>query len=87
MSSIVETRATGADVERLIRLKLLPAIADEDRSLILISLMTLTLTLMKPDITGEEIQDGVKGMSEWMCLFLSTGDESELPDHERRILN
>lgn len=75
MTSIIETRATGPEVERVISSKLLPAVADEDRSLILISLLTLTITLMKPDVTGEEIQEGVKGMSEWLCLFLASSDD------------
>lgn len=83
---IVEAKVTGEEIERIISDKLFPAVEDEERAASIISMLTLVLTLMKPEISPKEIQDGVRGVSEWMCLFLSdTVTEEDAPDHEKRL--
>lgn len=46
------------------------AVEGYTRSHIIIALLALAITTQKPDVTPEEIQAGVKGVSEWICLFL-----------------
>ncbi len=82
--AIIETHVTGAEIERLITTKILPPLQDEERGAVIMALLTLTLTLMKEDISAEEVAEGVKGASEWMCLFLANGDQ-DAPEHEKRL--
>lgn len=71
---IVETQATGDEVEAIIAQRLVPAIADLDRTVVMLSLLSFFFVLMKPDLKAEELQEGVKGASQWVCLFLSEKD-------------
>lgn len=86
---IVGSSATGEEIERIIVSKLLPAIDNEERHKVIISLLTLAITILKPSVTAEEIQEGVQGCSQWLCLFLSEQDAQEelLPEHEKRLLH
>jgi hypothetical protein len=85
---IVEAKIPGNEVERIISQLIFPAVENEERSSVIISLLTLALTLMKPDITAEEIQEGVKGTSEWMVLFLSGSyEDDDLDEGEKRLVN
>ena len=75
-SMIIEARATGEEVTRLIYDKILPSVVEEDRSKVIIALITLSLTLMKPDMTPEELQRSVKETSQYICLILGDTDGS-----------
>lgn len=88
-SNIIESHATGEEIEHLIANKLLPAVINEERHKVVIALLTFAITLLKPTVTAEEVQSGVKGCSQWLCLHLSESELNEalLPDHEKRILN
>ena len=79
---IIQTTATGEEVKTIINQRLLPAIVDLERSPVLMALMTLTLTLMKPSITADELIEGVRGLSQWACLFLET---DSLTDETLRV--
>ena len=69
---IAESSASGEEVETIIRERLIPAVADLTQSQILISLLSFQLCLMKPDLTAEELKSGVREVSQFMCLFLSS---------------
>jgi len=57
--------------------KILPAVADEDPRVILLSVLSIALILQHPDIDPEDLSLGVKGASEWIALYLSTLTEAE----------
>ena len=67
---IIETQATGPEVERLAD-KIIPILEGEERSLAVITMLTLVLSIVKPEITSDEVFGGVKGISEWMCMYLA----------------
>ena len=71
---IVEVAATGEEIEAIITERLIPAIHDLERTKVLLALLTLFLTLMKPTITAEEVVEATNGVSQWVCLFLSESD-------------
>ncbi len=73
---IVETQASNTEVERLAD-KLIPVLEGEERSLAVITLLTLTLSIVQPDITADQVFAGVKGMSEWICMFLAEPNEAK----------
>ena len=77
---IIEAKATGDEVARIIYERILPNVVNEERSKVIIALLTMTLSMMKPDITPEEIQEGVKGTSEYICLFLGDTDNNPLDE-------
>ena len=74
---IVESSATGAEIELIIRERLIPAVADLSQGQVLISLLSLQLCLMKPDLTPEELKAGVEQCSQFICLWLSELDTPE----------
>lgn len=51
----------------------------EKRSDVVIACLSIALTLQEPDITAQQLHDGVSGASKWMCLFLSGDDPNQLP--------
>ena len=81
---IMECYATGEEIEGIITERLLPAIHDLERTKVLLALMTLFFTLMKPTITAEEVVEGIQGASQWICLYLS---ELDMTEDEKLILN
>ena len=74
---IVEVAATGEEIEAIITERLIPAIHDLERTKVLLALLTLFLTLMKPTITAEEVVEAANGVSQWVCLFLSESDTDD----------
>lgn len=72
--NIIEANVPGYEIDRIITQKLMPAIEEETLESAIIALLTMTLTLMKREITPEELVLGVRGMSEWACLHLSMND-------------
>lgn len=86
MTGVVETQAQSQDVEALAD-RLIPHLEGKERGLAAITLLTLVLSIMNPNITPEEIQTGVRGASEWLCLYLSSVEDAKLPEHEKRLLN
>ena len=77
---IVEVLASGAEIDAIIEERLLPTVCDIDRTKALMALLTLTLCLMKPTITGEEAMAGIQQVSQFMCLMLSETATSDEPD-------
>ena len=83
---LIEARASGHDITRLINEKLAPCLEGEDQSKCVIAMLTLSLLIMKPILSAEEVQEGVMGVSQWMCLWLSSlGEVGE--DGEKRKAN
>jgi hypothetical protein len=76
VSPIIEAKASGAEITRIINGKLAPALEGEDQSACVMAMLTLTLLIMKPILEAEQIQDGVMGCSQWLCLYLSSLDET-----------
>ena len=76
-SHITEIHVPRAEIDRIIATKLLPAVQDERLTSGILALFTLALSLMKRDITEEELTTGVRGLSEWAVLHLSLNDHLE----------
>ena len=75
MTTLVETGATGSQIQDLVD-RMVHALPDTaPRSHVTIACFSLALMIMKDDITPDEITTGVKGLSEYACLFLSGGGE------------
>lgn len=61
-----------------IALDLEEALDGVPRNHAIIALLSVVVTILNPDLSVQEIQDGVRGASEWLCLFLEGrgGDEA-----------
>ena len=81
---IIEAKASGSEITRLINEKLAPCLEGEDQSKCVIAMLTLSLLIMKPVISAEDIQEGVMGISQWMCLWLSSMDEVDKDGVKRK---
>ncbi len=46
------------------------------RSHVIISMLAMVITCQKPDASPEEVQAGVKGVSEWLCTFLDSENDA-----------
>jgi hypothetical protein len=81
---IIEAKASGNEITRLINEKLAPCLEGEEQSKCVIAMLTLALLIMKPVISAENIQEGVMGISQWMCLYLSSLDEVDQEGKKRK---
>lgn len=71
MSGILyEVQNDGADVQNVVNNKLLPALAGMRMELAIASMCTMMLQQMCHNITEEQIQEGVKGMSGWLMTYV-----------------
>ena len=86
-ANIIEARYSGREIDQLLMERIIPAVANEPRDKIILAAITLAITLMKKNITTEELVTGVRGCSEWIVLYLSTTDEKDLLEHEKRLAN
>ncbi len=68
---IIETQVSGHEITRIINTKLSPAIEGENEAKVVISLLSFAIILMKPEISPQQLQDGVMWLSQGMCLLLS----------------
>lgn len=82
---IVAVSATGPEIQKIITERLAPAVEGQDRSHVLISLLTFAVILSKPDITSEELYKTVKDVSSYiLCL---TGKDSTSDSSGKILLN
>lgn len=82
---ILEAALSGDEVESIIAQRLIPAIADLERTKVMLSLLTFFVVLMKPDLTAEELTNTVKQTSQFVCLMLSEqagADTGPVPENE-----
>ncbi len=75
--AFAEAHVTGEEITEII-----DSIADKveavPRSHAIVALLTLTSVLMCPMISERDLHESVKGMSQWLCLFLDGKyDESD----------
>ena len=70
ISPLIETQASGKDIERLVD-KLLTVLNGEQRGDGIMACLTLVLLLLKENVTADKIQEGVYGLSQWACAFLA----------------
>lgn len=72
---IQEATATGESISAIIS-EIEPILYQlkASRSQAVIALLALAITLQNPYISAEDVQEGVKGASEWICLFVSGKD-------------
>lgn len=79
-STIQETFATGDEVNTVCeQLEDVLANGGIPRHLALIALISLTLVLMKPDISEEDLQSGVQDVSRFICLLLEGTGTDKTP--------
>ena len=75
-SPLVEIGATGAQIEVLIN-KINHALSGHSPAHIVMSCLANALILQKPDISPEDIQEGVRVVSGCICNFLSETEDEE----------
>ena len=54
--------------------ELQPILSRVERRVAVSACLGSALTIQEPDLTLKEVYDGIRGASEWICLFLSTTD-------------
>ncbi len=62
--------ATGEEVYEVVA-KIEPNLVGVSRKLAIIACIAIAVTAMNPDMTEDEVQEGVKGCSEWIALYAS----------------
>lgn len=67
---ITYTTASGSDIERIMD-KIEDALEGEATSHIMISCLALALIYQYPNISVEQLEEGVRGASEWISMFIS----------------
>ena len=72
---ILEANVTGEEIMRVIN-AIEPVVQGLPIQHIIVGTMTIAVTLMHPDISELELAEAVRGMSSWLCLFLSTTESA-----------
>lgn len=70
MSEISLTRATGAEIGRIVD-EVTPILGKEDPIHVLMACLSLAIVVQDPEITPEDLARGVKETSEFIACFLS----------------
>lgn len=72
MSALIETvEVDGETIQQLMYEKLMPACEGEHTGHAILALLTLSVIMMKPDVTTEQLRNCVMGMSEQVVLRLA----------------
>ena len=79
---ILEAAVSGEEIETIIQQRLIPAIADLERSKVMLSLLTFFMALMKPDLTAEAMTNAVLQTSQFACLVLTEQQGADVPAEE-----
>lgn len=81
---ILEAAVSGDEIEAIIAQRLIPAIADIERTKVMLSLLSFFMVLMKPDLSAEELTNAVQQTSQFACLVLSEqqGADVGIPTNE-----
>lgn len=77
-SPIVETYASGAEVYKAVDL-IEHAVAGEPITHVIMACFAIALGLQYPKITEDELFDGIRGLSQWACLYLSSIEGKDVP--------
>jgi hypothetical protein len=83
---VAEAFATGSEIGPIVA-KLEEALADVSRTHALIALISVVLLLQHPDISAEEMYEGVKNVSRYTCLWLAGGENSETGEIPKEQMN
>lgn len=73
--AITEREIKGADVEAVMKEKLLPVLAGMDMGLACSAIFGFALIQQYPDITSDELDEGIKGLSGYAVTFLDSLDD------------
>jgi len=84
---ILEAAVSGEEVQAILTERLIPAIADLERSKVMLCLLTFFVTLMKPDLSSDELTRTVRDTSQFVCLMLSEqrGADVGIPETEMNL--
>ena len=66
--------ATGSQIQEIIE-QIEPFLIDKPQHHVLIACLSVAILLMDPNISPEELQEGVKGASHYLVMFLSGMDD------------
>lgn len=73
---IAESVASGEEIAAIIA-SIEPTLEGVKRGHGIIALLSLTLVLMNPEILPEELQEGVRNVSQYICLLLDSNNRGE----------
>lgn len=74
---IREVEVDGKVIESVIYDKLLPALEDIQKNHAILAMLTMTVLLMKPEITLDELQSTVMGVSGYIVTAITTPSGSD----------
>lgn len=72
--TLVEETATGEEIHAVMK-NLEMALKGVPRGHAVIACLAMVLSIMNPNLTEQQMKDGVYGASEWLATFLSYLDE------------
>lgn len=69
----------GKDIQRIVYDKLAPACETEELDHAILSMLTFTVILIKPDIKEQQLKDAVMNVSEYLILQLMDESTEDAP--------
>jgi hypothetical protein len=71
IANSTDYQATGDEIFTIIS-ELEPILVTKPIPHIIMACLTIVLTLMNPDLTPEELTQGIRGCSQWVCEYMNT---------------
>ncbi len=75
---IVMTKASGQEVADIVR-KIVSTLEGENKGHAIMALISLLLILQKPSLGAEDIQEGIKDVSQFVCMWLDSKGQGTKP--------
>lgn len=74
---IFKAEVSGEDVQKVLE-RIEPLVVDIPKTHVMLACLGLAFMLQDPDMSVEELHDGVLGASQWICLYLHRLEENKL---------
>lgn len=84
---VAESHVSGDEIFNLL-VALDPILAPLPKQNVVIACLSIALLRQEPDLTIKELEAGVRGASEWLCVFLSTTEAAKaVRGHIAEVIN
>ena len=86
ISSVSEGYATNQEIRPIVQ-KIEAALGDVPRTHALIALTSIILMIQHPDITPQQIYQGIHDVSKYICMWLAgtTGESDDTPVEKAKM--
>ena len=76
-NQVIVANTKSEEVYKLLDEKLVPALAGQPLAIASAAMLMVILTSMRPDISGDDLVEGITGASAWIVMYLDSLDKDQ----------